>query len=74
MTLRRQEGQAGPWWRWTALPTAASPIASHTIILDSEGCLNLLLARPDNKGIDILRQQGPGGAFLPVPSLPPLPL
>jgi hypothetical protein len=74
VTLRRQEGQAGPWWRWTALPTAADPIASHTVILDSEGCLNLLLARPDNKGIDILRQQGPGGAFLPVPSLPALPL
>jgi hypothetical protein len=74
VTLRRQEGQAGPWWRWTALPTDADPIASFTVILDSEGCLNLLLARPDNKGIDNLRQQGPGGAFLPVPSLPALPL
>ena len=49
-------------------------IASHAVVLDAEGCLNLLLARPGNKGIGTVRQQGPDGAFVPGPLLPGLPL
>ncbi|MFY9926579.1 MAG: hypothetical protein WAK82_01125 [Streptosporangiaceae bacterium] len=73
LTLRRQQGQAGAWWPWTGVPTAADLIDSYEVILDAEGCLNLLVARPGNQGIDTFRQQGPGGAFVPGAPLPVLP-
>ena len=72
--MRRQEGQAGAWWPWTGVPLSNDLIASHAVILDPDGCLNLFLARPGNQGIDTFRQEGPGGAFVRGPSLPGLPL
>jgi hypothetical protein len=73
LTLRRQQGQAGAWWPWTGVPTDADLIDSYQVILDAEGCLNLLVARSGKQGISTFRQQGPGGAFVPGPSLPVLP-
>ena len=56
------------------MPLANDLIASHAVILDPDGCLNLFLARPGNLGISTFRQEGPGGAFVQGPSLPGLPL
>jgi len=74
LIMRRQEGQAGAWWPWTDVPHSNDLIASHAVILDADGGLNLFLARPGNQGIDTFRQEGPGGAFARGPSLPGLPL
>ena len=73
LTLRRQEGKAGPWWAWTGVPLNDYLVDSFAVILDDEGCLNLLVARAGDQGMACSRQQGPGGAFVPGPFLPVLP-
>lgn len=48
-------------------------IADPALILDSGSCLNLILSRPGNEGLIMLRQKVQNGPFTNGPALPALP-
>jgi hypothetical protein len=74
VTHRRQGDLGGAWTDWTSLGApGAGAIADPVLIRDSEGYLNLLLARPGQDGMITLRQTADdrfvkGSA---IPALPP---
>jgi hypothetical protein len=73
VTHRYQEDQGGSWMGWTNLGAPdASAIADPALICDSEGYLNLLLARPGKDGMITLRQIA-DGRFVKRPAIPALP-
>jgi hypothetical protein len=74
-TVAHSRHVAGSGWSPWAAVAAPGPgtIASPTLILDAQNCLNLLLARPGQDGLLMLRQQTENGPFVPGPALPALP-
>lgn len=71
---RRKDGLGGPWSAWTSLGRPdTSAIADPALILDSNGCLNLLLSRPSQEGLITLRQEVQNGPFTKGPAVPALP-
>jgi hypothetical protein len=63
-----------PWSSWASLGhPGPGAIADPALILDAQGCLNLLVSRPGRDGLLTLRQETVNGPFVTGPSLPALP-
>jgi hypothetical protein len=73
VTHRCQQDRGGAWTDWTNLGApGGGAIADPALILDSEKNLNLLLTRPAEDGMIVLRQTA-GGPFTTGPAVPALP-
>jgi hypothetical protein len=69
----RQDDHGGPWTGWTSLGAPdADAIANPALVLDSESCLNLFLARPQDEGLIVLRQKTQNGPFTTGTAVPAL--